>query len=68
LVRVPDEGVPSTPPLTTRDPADPTLTPTAVITPEPVAVDAGALPAPLPITSVLLFKTALDDMTVVELK
>ena len=35
FVRVPDDGVPSAPPLTTKAPADPTLTPRAVATPVP---------------------------------
>lgn len=38
FVRVPDDGVPSAPPLTTNAPADPTLTPSAVATPVPKAV------------------------------
>jgi hypothetical protein len=35
LVRVPDDGVPSAPLKVTRDPADPTLTASAVPTPVP---------------------------------
>src|SRR5690606_23077134 len=35
LVRVPDDGVPSAPPLVTNEPAVPTLTPSAVATPVP---------------------------------
>ena len=35
FVRVPDDGVPNAPPLTTKAPADPTLTPRAVVTPVP---------------------------------
>lgn len=35
FVRVPDDGVPNAPPLTTKAPADPTLTPRAVATPVP---------------------------------
>jgi len=38
LVSVPLLGVPSAPPLTTKAPADPTLTPSAVATPVPKAV------------------------------
>ena len=38
LVSVPDEGVPKAPPLTTGDPAEPTLTPNAVATPVPSPV------------------------------
>ena len=41
FVRVPLLGVPSTPPLTTKEPAEPTLTPSAVATPVPrFAVDS----------------------------
>jgi len=35
FVRVPDDGVPSAPPLITKAPAEPTLTPRAVATPVP---------------------------------
>lgn len=49
LVTVPPEGVPSAPPLTTKAPALPVLTPRAVTTPVPVVVVAGAAPAPPPI-------------------
>ena len=38
FVKVPDEGVPSAPPLITKAPALPTLTPRAVATPVPKAV------------------------------
>ena len=51
FVRVPDDGVPSAPPLTTKAPADPTLTPSAVTTPVPVVVADGPAPAPPPIRS-----------------
>ena len=50
FVSVPLDGVPSTPPLTTTAPADPTFTPSAVTTPVPVVVVAGDAPAPPPIT------------------
>lgn len=43
LVRVPEDGVPKAPPLTTTDPAVPTLTPKAVATPVPGVVVASAL-------------------------
>lgn len=38
FVRVPDDGVPNAPPLTTKAPDDPTLMPSAVVTPVPSAV------------------------------
>jgi hypothetical protein len=50
LVAVPLEGVPRTPFWRTIAPVDPVLTPRAVITPDPVVVEAGADPAPPPIT------------------
>jgi len=50
LVTVPLEGVPNAPPLTTKAPAEPVLTPKAVTTPVPVVTVAGAAPAPPPIT------------------
>ena len=53
LVSVPDEGVPSTPPLTTKAPAVPVLTPNAVTTPVPVVIVESAAPAPPPTTSAL---------------
>jgi hypothetical protein len=51
FVNTPLEGVPSAPPLTTTDPADPTLTPSAVTTPVPVVMPEGHTPAPPPTIS-----------------
>ena len=58
LVKVPDEGVPRAPPFTTKAPAVPTATPSAVTTPVPVVVVAGAAPAPPPITIALAARAA----------
>lgn len=70
LVRVPDDGVPNAPPLTTKAPADPTLTPRAVATPVPKDV----MPVPplatgrVPVTPVVsgrpvaLVKVPLDGV------
>lgn len=51
LVKIPLEGVPRAPPLTTNAPADPVFTPSAVITPVPVVTVDGAAPAPPPMTN-----------------
>jgi hypothetical protein len=68
FVNVPDEGVPSAPPLTTNAPAEPTFVPNAVKTPVPVAVVVGGLPAPPPIKRVFAVKTAEDAHVEAELK
>ena len=47
---VPLDGVPNAPLKVTNAPAEPTLVPSAVKTPVPVVVVAGANPAPPPIT------------------
>ncbi len=57
LVSVPDEGVPSTPPLTTGAPADPTLTARAVATPVPRPDTPVLMGKP-----VALVKVALDGV------
>ena len=64
LVNVPLDGVPSAPPLTTKAPAEPVLTPNAVTTPVPVVVVAGAAPAPPPITKAFAARAALDAQVV----
>lgn len=64
LLSVPDEGVPSAPPLTTNAPADPTLVPSAVTTPVPVVVVLGATPAPPPMTSAFAASAAEDAIVV----
>jgi hypothetical protein len=46
------------PPLTTNAPAEPVLTPRAVITPVPVVTVAGATPAPPPTTRALAASAA----------
>jgi len=53
FVTVPLNGVPRAPPLTTKAPADPVLFPRAAITPVPVVIVEGAVPAPPPMTSEL---------------
>jgi hypothetical protein len=53
FVSVTLDGVPSAPPLTTKAPAEPVLTPKAVTTPVPVVTVAGAAPAPPPTTRAL---------------
>ena len=58
LVSVPEEGVPSAPPLTTKAPAEPVLTPSAVTTPVPVVMVEGAMPAPPPIISAFAVNAA----------
>jgi hypothetical protein len=58
LVKVPDDGVPKAPPLTTKAPAEPVLTPRAVTTPVPVVIVEGAAPAPPPIIRALTAKAA----------
>ena len=58
FVTVPLDGVPRAPPLTTNAPADPALTPSAVTTPVPVVVVAGAAPAPPPITRAFAARAA----------
>ena len=60
FVRVPEDGVPRAPPLTTKAPALPVLTPKAVRTPVPVVVVEGATPAPPPITKALAAKAPED--------
>jgi hypothetical protein len=60
FVTVPLLGVPKAPPLTTKAPAEPVLTPKAVTTPVPVVVVAGATPAPPPRTIALAANAALD--------
>jgi hypothetical protein len=60
FVTTPPDGVPRSPPLATNAPADPTLVPRAPTTPVPVAIVAGANPAPPPIIKALFVKTALD--------
>jgi hypothetical protein len=65
FVRVPLDGVPRTPPLTTKAPAVPTLTPRAVKTLAPVVVVDGAAPAPPPIMSALAASNPLDESVVV---
>ena len=56
LLKVPDDGVPRAPPLTTTAPAVPTFTPNAVVTPVPVVIVDGATPAPPPTTKELAVK------------
>ena len=68
LVRVPLDGVPSAPPLTTTAPAEPVFTPRAVTTPVPVVVVAGAAPAPPPITNALAARAAEVAQVVALLK
>ena len=58
FVAVPPEGVPKSPPFTTKAPAEPVFTPSAVTTPVPVVVVAGAAPAPPPITKALAARAA----------
>ena len=58
LAKLPDVGVPSAPPFTTTAPAEPVFTPSAVTTPVPVVVVAGAAPAPPPITKALAARAA----------
>jgi hypothetical protein len=57
FVTVPPDGVPSAPPLTTKAPAEPVLTPRAVRTPVPVVTLEGAAPAPPPLINALAVKT-----------
>ena len=66
FVRVPDDGVPRAPPLTTKAPADPTLTPRAVAT----LVPKDVMPVPplatgnVPVTPVVRGKpVALVNVT-----
>jgi hypothetical protein len=56
FVTVPELGVPNAPPLTTKAPADPVLTPNAVTTPVPVVTVLGAAPAPPPTTRLFAAK------------
>ena len=56
FVRVPDDGVPSAPPLVTKAPADPTLTPRAVTTPVPGTVIESAPVLPEVVTKPLLVR------------
>jgi hypothetical protein len=58
FVKMPLEGVPSAPPLTTKAPALPVLTPSAATTPVPVAIELGAEPAPPPTTMELAASAA----------
>ena len=60
FVRVPEDGVPNAPPLTTKAPAEPTAVPSAVTTPVPVVVVDGATPAPPPITKAFAARAAED--------
>ena len=60
LVRVPLDGVPNAPPLTTKAPAEPTATPRAVVTPVPVVIVDGAAPAPPPTMMALAVRAAED--------
>ena len=60
LVSVPLDGVPRAPPLTTKAPADPVLTPRAVTTPVPVVTVAGAAPTPPPTTRAFAASAALE--------
>ena len=53
LMSEPLEGVPRVPPLTTNAPAEPTPTPSAVTTPDPVVIVEGAAPTPPPTTKLL---------------
>ena len=64
FVKVPADGVPSAPPLTTNAPADPVLIASAVNTPVPVVVVAGAAPAPPPMT--IAFAARAADVAHVE--
>ena len=59
FVKVPLDGVPNAPPLTTKAPAVPVFTPRAVTTPVPVVVVAGAAPAPPPMTNAFAANAAL---------
>jgi hypothetical protein len=67
FVKVPDEGVPNAPPLTTNEPAEPVFVPRAVRTPVPVVVVAGLPPAPPPIIIALDARTE-DEVHVVGLE
>jgi len=58
LDRSPEDGVPRAPPLTTKAPAVPVLTPRAVTTPVPVVIVEGATLAPPPCTSAPEARTA----------
>jgi hypothetical protein len=60
FVTVPLDGVPNDPPLTTKAPAEPVLTPNAVTTPVPVVTVAGAEPAPPPTTKAFAASNALE--------
>jgi hypothetical protein len=62
LVNVPDEGVPSAPPLTTKAPDDPVLTPRAVSTPVPGTVTESAPVPPEVVTSPLEVKLDRVEM------
>ena len=55
---MPLDGVPRAPPLVTNAPEEPTATPNAVVTPEPVVIVDGAAPAPPPTTKELAAKAA----------
>ena len=64
FVTVPLEGVPKTPPLTTKAPAVPVFTPSAVTTPVPVVTVLGATAAPPPTIKAFAAKTAEDAQVV----
>jgi hypothetical protein len=68
LVTVPLDGVPNAPPLTTKAPALPVLTPNAVTTPVPVVVVAGATPAPPPMTKAFAANVADDAQVLADEK
>ena len=53
FVPVPDDGVPSAPPLVINAPAEPTLTPKAVNTPVPVPVKPVLIGRPVPFVSTI---------------
>jgi hypothetical protein len=62
LVKVPEEGVPSAPPLVTKAPALPTLTPRAVRTPVPGAVADKAPVPPEVVTRPLVVRLERVEM------
>jgi hypothetical protein len=62
LVSVPEDGVPRAPPFTTKAPAEPTLTPSAVKTPVPGAVTERAPVPPEVVTRPLVVKLESVEM------
>jgi hypothetical protein len=68
FVTVPLDGVPNAPLKVTNAPAEPTLVPSAVKTPVPVVVVAGALPAPPPIIKAFAINAADVAQVDAELK